>query len=125
MSFVQAGYLTLFSFLLAGGQILLKKAAERYAELAAAVDGFFGKAVLLASNYWLLGALAIYGLATILWLFILQRITLSLAYPFVALVFLLVPLGAWLLLGEALLVRTMIGGALIVAGVLVSVGSVG
>lgn len=63
---------------------------------------------------------AIYALATVGWIWLLRHVPLNLAYPVMAMAFVLVPLGSALLLGEALAGRTLIGAAIIVCGVLVS-----
>lgn len=65
-------------------------------------------------------ALAIYGVATLAWIWLLQRLPLSLAYPFVALSFVLVPLGAWWWFAEKPGLWQLAGAALIVAGIVVS-----
>jgi multidrug transporter EmrE-like cation transporter len=89
--------LTGFAFLLASGQILFKKTAISLPPLNS-VDGF----IALALNPWLWAALILYGTATLLWIIILQNVQLSLAYPFVALGFVLVPLASWLFYSETL-----------------------
>ena len=65
-------------------------------------------------------ALGVYGVATIAWIWVLQRAPLSLAYPVVALTFVLVPLGARWMFGEAMDLRYFLGCALIVAGIVVA-----
>ena len=47
---------------------------------------------------------------------------LHLAYPFMGLAFLIVPLLAWAFLGEPLTWQTLVGGALILAGVSLASG---
>ena len=47
-------------------------------------------------------ALFTYGIATLFWLYILQRIPLTLAYPFSALAMIIVPILAIFLFGEKL-----------------------
>jgi drug/metabolite transporter (DMT)-like permease len=64
-------------------------------------------------------ALAIYGLATLLWIMLLQHVPLSRAYPYMALSFVLVAAASALLLGERIGVGQMAGFGLIVAGFLV------
>jgi drug/metabolite transporter (DMT)-like permease len=56
-------------------------------------------------------------LATGLWVALLREVPLSVAYPFVALAFFLVPLMGHWVLGEALRWQTLAGAAVIVAGV--------
>lgn len=68
----------------------------------------------------LLGALAIYGIATLMWLLVLSRVPLSFAFPFYGLAFLLVPVLAALLLGEALRWPVLLGGAVILCGIAIT-----
>ena len=69
------------------------------------------------TNGWLIASLALYGLTTLGWVWILRHAPLHLAYPFMGLAFLIVPTLAWLLLGEPIGWRTLAGGILIMAGV--------
>jgi drug/metabolite transporter (DMT)-like permease len=106
------GLLTLFSLMLASGQTVFKMAA-RTAESLSSVSGFMS----LASNAWFWLALALYGGATLLWIYILQKINLVQAYPFVALGFIIVPIAAYFFLGERVNIMYYAGGiALILAG---------
>ena len=78
-----------FYVLIASGQLLFKKVAET-SDILSSFSGILG----LLTNFWFWVALVIYGIATLLWIYILQKIALSQAYPFVALGFIFVPLGA-------------------------------
>jgi len=62
--------------------------------------------------------LSFYAAGAIMWMIVLSRVNLSLAYPLIALTYVLVPLAAWLLLGEPPIpfIR-WIGMAIIVLGV--------
>jgi drug/metabolite transporter (DMT)-like permease len=96
--------------LLAGGQVLFKQAAGALS---------FSKPLSLLS-WQLLLALTVYGVATLLWLVVLSRVPLSVAFPFYGLTFLLVPTFAWLLLKEPIRPQVLIGGAVIMVGVVIS-----
>ena len=91
------------------GQMLFKKAAHALPANAALTDWVF--------NGWLIAALALYGVMTLLWIWILRHAPLHIAYPFMGLAFLIVPLLAWFFLKEPLHWQTLAGGALILAGV--------
>lgn len=65
------------------------------------------------------GAFAIYGLATLIWIYLLRTIPLSKAYPYMALSFVLVPLAAALLFSETINAPYVAGMVLIVAGIIV------
>jgi drug/metabolite transporter (DMT)-like permease len=109
---MQAARMSGFVLMLALGQVLFKRAAETAPPLHG-LDGLAG----LAINPYIWGALVLYGIATLLWIFLLQRWPLSRAYPFVALRFLAVPALAWLLLGEPITPFFVAGTALVVAGI--------
>ncbi len=64
-------------------------------------------------------ALAIYGLATLVWVAVLRHAPLSRIYPIMALSFVLTPLGGMLFLKEPISGTYWIGVALILAGLLV------
>lgn len=109
---------TLFALTLAcvlaisAGQILFKLAARA----AGGGEGFPWGLV----NIYLLAALVVYGAATLLWLWLLKTLPLNVAYPFVGLAFVIVPLlGMWVL-NEPLDWRHLAGGALIATGIAVA-----
>jgi len=90
------------------GQILFKVAAGSNA------DGSFLMKLMQPS---LLFALIIYGGATVFWIWLLQTVPLNVAYPYMALAFLFVPLMSLFFLGEKVELSTWIGSVLIVIGV--------
>lgn len=63
--------------------------------------------------------IALYGIATILWLFVLSRLPLSVAYPMQSLAYVLGLIVAWWIFGEAIPLNRWIGAGIIVAGVMV------
>ncbi len=105
--------LVLTPLLISAGQVLFKLTSERAGNADAA-----GLLALLVDPY-LIAAFAIYGVGTIVWIYVLKSVPLSVAYPFMALTFCAVPLLAWYLLGETLSLRYAVGALLIVAGLLV------
>jgi drug/metabolite transporter (DMT)-like permease len=106
--------LGLYVTILSSGQLLFKKAA-----LSTGTISGLGDVRLLITNYWLWLALILYGVATVLWVAILQRVPLSTAVLFNALCFVLVPLAAAAFFGEGLGWRHAGGIALIVTGLVV------
>jgi drug/metabolite transporter (DMT)-like permease len=96
---------------LGAGQLLFKLAAERL------MLGQGPRALAVSFiSYPLLAALALYAIATGLWVYLLHGLALSRAYPFVALAFAVVPLlGAWFL-GEPLGLRYWLGLGIMLAG---------
>ncbi len=96
--------------MLACGQVLFKQASAQLS---------FARPITFLSGTLIL-ALFIYGAATVLWLAVLARAPLSLAFPFYGLSFLLVPAFAWWLLHEPIRPQTWIGGGVIMLGVMIS-----
>ena len=100
--------------LLAAGQMLFKVAAAQWRIDGwswATGRGFLSPAMVLA---------LFLGLTTILWVFILRAVPLSAAFPIYALVFVLVPVAAHLLLGEPRSWNTLVGSGIIMLGVFIA-----
>ena len=95
---------------LAAGQVLFKNAA---AGISLSRPSSF-------MSWALTAALLLYAIATLMWLLVLARVRLSVAFPFYGLTFLIVPVLAWLLLKEPLRIQTLLGGMVILVGVIIS-----
>jgi drug/metabolite transporter (DMT)-like permease len=104
--------LTLFAFVLATGQIMFKYVAIRVPPFSRLAD--IGQ-LFLEPLFW--SSVTLYGAATILWIYLLQQVPLSRAYPFVALGFLIVPVAASAIFGDNLPIRYFLGSVLIAFGV--------
>lgn len=72
-------------------------------------------------SWKLILALSIYAIATLMWIIVLRTTPLRVAYPFIALGFVIVPVLSHYLLGESLSWKTFAGAFLIGLGVWVSV----
>jgi multidrug transporter EmrE-like cation transporter len=81
-------------------------------------------ALAIAASPLVLIGLASFGLSAVLWLFVLSKVSLSSAYPFVALGIVITVAAGRLLLGEPIPAVKLVGVALIVSGVL-AVGAAG
>lgn len=98
---------------LAIGQILFKVSATSLTQ----TGSFFAPKTAAI----LFVALTLYGTTTIAWVWVLQKIELGKVYPFMALAFVLVPLGSHFILGERFQLQYYIGIAMIVSGIIVTV----
>lgn len=111
--------LIVYSVGMAGGQILFKTAALRYAAFdGTAGDKLFG----LLHNLYFILAIALYAAFSILWVWILSFTPLSRAYPFVALAFAVTPLLAGLVFGETISLRLILGILFILCGLFLVTG---
>jgi drug/metabolite transporter (DMT)-like permease len=114
LSLTQVAVLCAYAALMAGGQVLFKVAALRFAGDAPLAERIVG----LLQNWVFLLAMVLYLALAVLWVWILSFTPLSRAYPFVALAFAITPLIGGLVFGEPIAVRLMLGIALILGGLL-------
>jgi drug/metabolite transporter (DMT)-like permease len=110
MNAVDFALLVLYALAMSLGQVLFKLAADHAKSDSA---GFF--AGLLGSWYFYV-SVGLYALLTVVWIWLLTRLPLSRAYPFVVLAFVFTPVLAMLLFDERLGLRYFVSLALIVAG---------
>jgi drug/metabolite transporter (DMT)-like permease len=99
-------------FGIATGQILFKLSA---ASLQRTGSWFDTQTLIM-----LFSAFALYGITTIAWIWVLQKIELGKAYPLMALAFILVPLGSHFILGERFHWQYFVGVILIMVGIIVA-----
>lgn len=113
--------LILTSVVLAGvAQITLKTGVNHVTDAAGGGDLRMNaenlKALLSSPIVW--GGLLLFGLSAIVWLFALSRASLSFAYPFAALSYVLIVLFSVLVLHEDVPVLRWVGVAFIVTGIM-------
>lgn len=107
--------LILFTVLLAIGQVAFKK-------IGTSIHGDSVMAALAAMlrSPLLYVALAIYAVATLLWIFLLSRVPLSQAYPWVAVTIFIVSLLGWWLFHERPSPIFWLGLLLVMAGIVLT-----
>lgn len=76
----------------------------------------FGILKLLFSPY-IFSGLVMYGFATVLWLFILSKVQLSVAYPLQSFAYLFTVIGAYFVFGEPITLWKVVGVLFIMLGV--------
>lgn len=94
---------------ISAGQMLFKHTAAMLNTATNGVWAWF--------NPYLFVALALYGGATLAWIYLLRQVPLNLAYPLFALSFLFVPLLSTILFREPFTLKMMVGSGVIVFGV--------
>ncbi|ARP92242.1 4-amino-4-deoxy-L-arabinose-phospho-UDP flippase [Bordetella genomosp. 9] len=98
---------------IAAGQVLFKMCATSLQR----TGSFFA----LETMTTLFFALALYGVTTIAWIWVLQKIDLGRVYPFMALAFVLVPIASHFIFGEQFKAQYFFGVALIMGGIVLAV----
>lgn len=106
------GLLLFQPLLIAIGQILFKMSSTRLAESGGPIYKLFFDPVFIA-------AMALYGIATLLWVYVLKAVPLAYAYSFMALAFVMVPLLAACFLQETLTLRYAAGASCIILGLVI------
>jgi len=111
MGSLNIAILVLYALGMSTGQVLFKLSADR--TKANAEQGFLG-AVL--GNGYFYAAFILYCVLTVLWVWVLTRVPLSRAYPFVVLAFVFTPAFAYLIFGESLDLWYVLGLVLVLSG---------
>ncbi len=99
------------------GQTVIKIGVSQPGASEAASGLFSLVAMILRSPMVMLGLL-LYALGALAWIAVLSRVDLSVAYPFLALNFLLVTLSSQFLLGETVPAMRWLGVLVICSGIL-------
>ena len=121
LGYIQITQLICFALLMSLGQILFKKTALSISskfegnQAPNLIEGLTSAMTLP----WLYLALTVYAFATVFWLYILQRMPLSLAYPFSALAMVIVPIVSIVIFKEQLQSNYWLGSACIILGVII------
>jgi drug/metabolite transporter (DMT)-like permease len=110
-----AFWLLTFAVLLALGQLLFKRVGLE-ARAQSLLDSL--SAMFRSPSFY--AAVMLYGLSTLLWIWILSRVSLSKAYPWVAVTMTIVPLLSWLVFGERVQPMYWLGILLVILGVLLT-----
>ncbi len=98
---------------IAAGQILFKLSAASLQR----TGSLFETSTLVS----LVSAFALYGIMTIAWIWVLQKIELGRVYPLMALAFVLVPIGSHIFFGERFQTQYFVGVAMIMTGIIIAV----
>lgn len=104
---------SLQTIFLSAGQVLLKLAMSKLPDRFYWTWAYF-KVVL--TDWWLLACGVSFGMATILWLYILKNFPFSQAYPLTALSYIFGMIAAIVVFGEVVPASRWIGVVLIVGG---------
>ena len=97
---------------LAIGQLLFKIGAGQLN--TASVSEFLGSALL---NPILIGAVALYGATILVWIYVLSKMPLSIAYPITGLAYIIVPILSYYILDEKMNLMLMAGSFFIFIGI--------
>lgn len=102
----------------ASAQLVMKYGMSRPAVQTALEGGDLFKILwTVGTSVGVVGGLSLYVGSMVFWLWVLSKIEVSKAYPFVSLGFLIIMVFSYFFLGESLSPQKLIGTLLVVAGV--------
>ena len=107
-------HLAISAVLLSFAEVLLKTGADASADGSGA--GILGFSALAFSSTWI--GIVLYVLSFLSWLYVLRIMPLTRAYALINVVHILVPITAWVFLGEQLSAARIAGICLVLGGTL-------
>ena len=112
------------ALLVAYSQIMVKWRTLQVGDNPAADNGILGRMVGFLSDPLLLSAYVTALLASFIWLFVVARLPLVVAFPvYIGVTFVLVLMGGWLFLDENISLVKLLAAGLILAGITLGVRS--
>lgn len=121
--------LTVFALVLlgvllnSGAQILLKAGMDNIGHFTFTWSNFWPIAWQVAINPWILIGLVSYVVSVMVWLLVLSRTDVSIAYPMISLGYIVSAVAAYFFLGEHVTLMRMTGIFIILFGVFLVVRS--
>jgi len=97
--------------------VVLNGSAQLLLRQAALTGAIPTSPLTLLRNPWFMGGLAAYAASVLTWLVVLRKVPLSVAAPFVALVYVLVPLASRSLFDDRITSKMWLGMLLVALGV--------
>ncbi|MBA7630964.1 putative 4-amino-4-deoxy-L-arabinose-phosphoundecaprenol flippase subunit ArnF [subsurface metagenome] len=104
-------------FLAVVGQLLLKMGMLRVGKFSFDISTLVHQYIKILLNPFVIAGLFGFFVSMLIWLYVLSRMELSLAYPFVALNYVLILFGSYFLFKETITPLKIVGVAVIIIGV--------
>ncbi|WP_116964265.1 EamA family transporter [Fastidiosibacter lacustris] len=104
-------------FLNACAQLFLKFGMERIGTFSFTLANVWPIGWKVATNYFVILGLACYVISVIVWLMVLSRVPVGLAYPMVSIGYIITAIAGYFLLGEPLTATRIAGIFVIILGV--------
>lgn len=103
-------------FLTVTAQIMLKHGMNQVGEVDS-LKSMRTLAVKAITNPFVVSGVGVFGFTSVLWLIVLSRVEISVAYPMLSIGYILVMLWSWLVFDENVTVIRFLGAILICIGV--------
>lgn len=104
-------------FLAVVGQLLLKVGMLRVGKFSFSISSLVQQYAKILLNPFVIAGLFVFVISALVWLYVLSRMELSFAYPFVALNYVLILFGSYFFLKETVTPLKIVGVVVIIIGV--------
>jgi multidrug transporter EmrE-like cation transporter len=104
-------------------QLLLKEAMNRIGHFTFSLTHIIPIGIQVATNPFFMAGLICYVFSLVVWLLVLSRIDVSIAFPLNSISFIVCAFGAYIWLGESLSFMRIVGIVVIMTGVLLVTNS--
>lgn len=104
-------------FLNAGAQLLLKKGMCSFSSLCIPLDKMYTYAWKIITNGYIISGLACYVFSVVVWLMVLSRVAVSVAYPMLSIGYIVTAIAGHYLFAENLTWLRIVGIIVIILGV--------
>src|SRR5262249_15832284 len=98
-------------------QLMLKAGMQRIGHFEFVWANVVPIGLQIVTNFYIFTGMVCYGVSILVWLMVLSRLEVSVAYPMVSLGYILTAVAAWNWFGEALSPMRVAGIAVIILGV--------
>ena len=106
-------------FLNAMAQIALRKTMMTLPKLAGGAHALLGLIPALLFNAWFIGGMACYAVSIVVWMLVLGKVEVSLAYPLLSIGYVIAAVIGYFFLGEHVTTYRILGIAIICVGIVV------
>ncbi len=117
MKLIVLPWLLLGILLNAIAQLLLKAGSQRLSDSVFSLSNIFPLGLQLAGNPFIILGVLCYVISLLVWIGVLSRVDVSVAYPMVSLGYILNAIGAYYIFGESLSLVRIVGLFVILIGV--------
>ena len=98
-------------------QLLLKAGTNSIGTFAYNFSNILPIGLKLATEPHIIGGLVCYGISVVVWIMVLSRVEVGVAYPMLSFGYIVTALAAWWIFGETLSLERMVGIGVIIFGV--------
>lgn len=100
-------------------QLFIRKGMLKIGSVSLAFDQLFNMVLAVFTNIYLLAGMFSYGISIILWMVVLSKVNVSLAYPFLSIGYIITTVLAYLFFNEPITFQKVVGIIIICIGVFI------